>query len=93
MAAKEQISVSVTPALARYVRGQVSSGLYADASDLFREAVQALQQRSAAPSRTELEDVTLNPKEQAAARLAVRRGLEDIRRGRYRALDEAGLRR
>lgn len=86
----EQMYVSVTAALARYVRGRVKTGLNGDASEVICEALKALKRQEELQQQS-TGDLVLTPKEEAAAHLAVRAGLDDIRQGRYRVLDANGL--
>jgi putative addiction module CopG family antidote len=82
----EQLNVTVTPALARYVRAKIKSGRFVDTSEVLREALRALQREEESQP-----EIVLTPEEEAAARLGVLRGLDDIRHGRYRVLDANGL--
>ena len=45
------MNVSLTPALEKYVRRKVASGLYNNASEVVREALRLLLEREQAPSR------------------------------------------
>ena len=48
----EQMNVSVTAALARYVRGRVKTGLNGDASEVICEALKALQRQEESQRRS-----------------------------------------
>src|SRR5438105_4255848 len=84
----EQMNVSLSPQMARYIRKQVKSGSYTNISEVVRTAIRQMQEDEAREVRTaqsradailnELTDV-----ERLATRKAVRAGLESFQRGDY----------
>lgn len=78
----EQISVSLSPQLAKFVRGKVKAGLYPNVSELVREAIQRLQIEEAQSAP---------PPAAASGREGVLQGVHDLESGRYREFTEEGL--
>jgi antitoxin ParD1/3/4 len=71
------MNVSLTPELEKIVAERVSSGRYASASEVIREALRLLEERD-----------QLNQ-----LRQEVRLGLEQLEQGRHRPFDEQALKR
>jgi len=71
------MNVSLTPELEKIVAERVSSGRYASASEVIREALRLLEERD-----------QLNQ-----LRKEVRLGLEQLDQGRHRPFDEQALKR
>lgn len=74
------MNVSLTPKLERLVRKHVASGRYGSASEVIRESLRLLESRDR-DVRAQLNRLKSD----------VARGLDDLRRGRYVDLDDAGL--
>jgi putative addiction module CopG family antidote len=84
----EQMNVSLSPQMARYVRKQVKSGSYTNISEVVRTAIRRLQEDEAREARTAQSraDVIINEltdAERIAARRAVQAGLDSFKRGDY----------
>jgi len=77
MATRKTLTVSLTPALERFVTSRVSSGKFVSASEVVREGLRLLEEREA---RREAELARL--------RGEVRVGLEQARAGRLVDADE-----
>jgi antitoxin ParD1/3/4 len=78
----EQMNISLSPQMARFIRARVKNGDYTNASEVVRDAVRRLQEAEASrKQRANLE------------RSRIRQGIRDIEEGRYEDYDEAGLAR
>lgn len=92
----EQMNVSLPPRMARFIRRKVKAGEYTNASEVVREAVRHMQEAEAAkkdqpaPRSTDLTP-PLTIEERESVRNSVQRGVKDFEEGRYRDLDEPGL--
>ena len=94
----EQMNVSLTGELARFVRSKVRTGLYNNASEFMRELIRDRKDREERRKRVEksIEDglssgslahVDLADSEDDATIAAVRAGLQSVEQGRYVAID------
>jgi len=91
----EQMNVSLSPQMARYIRGKVKKGEYTNASEVVRDAVRRLQAAEAAGrERALLSDFEthLSESEREGIRRGVQRGIADIEAGRFEEYDVDGLR-
>ena len=89
----EQMNVSITTQLARYVRGKVQGGRYTNASEVVREALRLLQKREALDeARIRGWDLdNLSPEEIEGHARLVGQGERAISNGEYQEYDEPGL--
>lgn len=82
----EQLIISLSPKLARFIRAKVKSGKYANASEVVVDAVRKMQaaEDAATPQLVgaELEEV----------RRLVQEGVAQLESGEYEAFDAEGLR-
>jgi putative addiction module CopG family antidote len=93
--AVEQMNISLSPQMARFIRGKVKNGEYTNMSEVVRDAVRRLQEDEAIKSaRTRLTDFEagLTKREREGIRRGVRQGIKDIEEGRYQEYDADGLR-
>jgi putative addiction module CopG family antidote len=67
------MSMTLSPELEELVRAEVETGLYRDADDVMRRALQSLRGDPVA--------------REAALKAAIRRGLEDLEAGRYTVIN------
>jgi len=91
----EQINISLSPQMVRFIRDKVNGGQYADASDLVRDAVRRLQADEAARTEWALLagfEAGLPESSREAIRLGVQLGIADIESGRFEEFDAEGLR-
>ena len=90
----EQMNISLSPKMARFIRGKVKDGQYTNASEVVRDAVRHMQEAEAARTERALLadfEMRLPEREQEDIRRSVQRGIEDIEAGRFRDFDDAGL--
>jgi antitoxin ParD1/3/4 len=91
----EQMNISLSPRMARFIRGKVKGGRYTNISEVVRDAIRHMQEADAArTSRTRMEDFEagLTQGQRAGIRRGVRQGILDIEAGRYDVYDADGLR-
>jgi putative addiction module CopG family antidote len=91
----EQMNISLSPQMARFIRGKVKNGDYTNASEVVRDAVRRLQAEEAAKNnRASLADFEahLPQSERDDIRRSVQRGIKDIEAGRFEEYDADGLR-
>jgi antitoxin ParD1/3/4 len=91
----EQMNISLSPQMARFIRSKVKKGDYTNASEVVRDAVRRLQADEAAKNdRALLADFEahLPQSERDDIRRSVRRGIKDIEAGRSDEYDAEGLR-
>ena len=91
----EQMNISLSPQMARFIRGKVKKGEYTNMSEVVRDAIRRLQEDEAVKSaRTRLTDFEagLTRSEREGIRRGVRQGIKDIDEGRYQECDADGLR-
>jgi putative addiction module CopG family antidote len=81
----EQLRVSLTPALARYVRRNVKAGLYNDESEVLRDALRRLIRAG--------DSQAANEPDPAEHRRLVADGVAAVERGQYTDYDQDGLKR
>jgi antitoxin ParD1/3/4 len=84
----DQMNISITPRLAGYVRTQVKSGRYNNASEVVRDAIRRMQEEEAAMLRlaapaAEAILADLTAVEIGLIRDKVLAGIESIEAGRY----------
>lgn len=90
----EQMNISLSPQMARFIRGKVKKGQYSNISEVVRDAVRRMQEVEAQRERAwwaEFES-GLSQGQREGIRHAVRQGIEDIEQGRYKDYDGEGLR-
>lgn len=91
----EQMNISLSPQMARFIRDKVKKGEYTNSSEVVRDAVRRMQEEEALKrERTLLSDFEsrLTKAERDGIRRGVRRGTQDIAMGRYEDYDADGLR-
>jgi putative addiction module CopG family antidote len=91
----EQMNISLSPQMARFIRGKVKNGEYTNMSEVVRDAVRRMQEVEATKSaRTWLADFesSLTKGERESIRRGVRQGTKDIEEGRYEEYNADGLR-
>jgi putative addiction module CopG family antidote len=91
----EQMNISLSPQMARFIRGKVKNGEYTNMSEVVRDAVRRMQAVEATKSaRTWLADFesSLTKGERESIRRGVRQGIKDVDEGRYEEYDADGLR-
>lgn len=95
----DQMNISITPKLAGYVRTQVKSGRYNNASEVVRDAIRRMQKEEAATLRlatpaAEAILSDLNAAEVGLIRRKVLAGMQSMEAGRYIECDgEEGIRK
>jgi putative addiction module CopG family antidote len=91
----EQMNILLPPRMARFIRGKVRTGAYANASEVVRKAVRHMedaeavvrgQESNALPSK-------LTAVERKGIQRKVLQGVKDLREGRYQEFDDEGLKR
>jgi putative addiction module CopG family antidote len=90
----EQMNISLSPQMARFIRGKVKKGEYTNASEVVRDAVRHLQAAETAKSeRAMLADFEahLSESEREDISRSVQRGIEDIEAGRFEEHDADSL--
>jgi len=89
------MNISITPQLARYVRGKVRGGRYTNASEVVREALRLMLKQEAldaAGMRAE-SPYGVSPEDLEEHRRLVAEGERALDRGEYTEYDEANLRK
>lgn len=91
----EQMNISLSPQMARFIRGKVKKGDYTNASEVVRDAVRHMQEAELFKKRqvalTNFAE-NLTEDEQSGIRNGVQEGMQDIDAGRYQEYDAEGLR-
>ena len=90
----EQMNISLSPQMARFVRSKVRGGAYTNASEVVRDAIRRMQyDESIEAERARLAgfEASLSEPERASIRRSVRQGIRDIESDRYEELDDQGL--
>jgi len=91
----QQMNISLSPQMARFIRGKVKKGEYTNISEVVRDAVRHLQEAEAAKTEAKwlahFEDF-LSKSAREGIRQRVRQGLKDMEGGRYEEFDATGLR-
>jgi putative addiction module CopG family antidote len=91
----EQMNISLSPQMARFIRGKVKKGEYTNMSEVVRDAVRRLQEdeyvKSAQRRPTDFE-AGPTKSEREGIRRGVRQGIKDIEEGHYQEYDAGGLR-
>jgi antitoxin ParD1/3/4 len=91
----EQMNITLSPQMAKFIRGKVKKGEYTDVSEVVRDAVRRMQEAEAAKKdRAWLTDfeASLTKAEREGIRRGVRQGISDIEEGRYEEHDADALR-
>lgn len=90
----EQMNVSLSPQMARFIRAKVKKGEYTNASEVVRDAVRRMQEAEAAKNDQSLIEFEsrLTKGERESIRRGVQQGIRDIEEGRYEEFDADGLR-
>jgi len=91
----EQMNISLSPRMARFIRGKVKGGHYTNISEVVRDAIRHMQEADAARSgaaRLADFEAGLTSSQRAGIRRGVRQGMLDIEAGRYDLYDADGLR-
>jgi len=93
--AAEQLKISVSPRMAQFIRENVKSGGYTDASEVVADAVRRMRETEAAKKGevflTSFE-ASRSEDERASIRRGMSRGMQDIEEGLYQSYDADGLR-
>ena len=91
----QQMNITLSPQMARFIRSKVARGEYTNSSEVVRDALRRMQEIEASrEDRDWLNDFERNlprPLREGIKR-RVDRGISDIERGRYEEFDAAGLR-
>jgi len=89
----EQMNISLSPQMARFIRGKVKKGEYSNISEVVRDAVRRMQEREQQKERPWWVDfeLGLSPSQREDIRRSVAQGIEDIQESRYEEYDEKGL--
>lgn len=90
----EQMNISLSLQMARFIRGKVKSGEYTNASEVVRDAVRRMQEAEATRQErwfAEFE-TRLTKSQRNSIRKGVGEGIKDVEQGRYDDYDAAGLR-
>jgi putative addiction module CopG family antidote len=90
----EQMNISLSPQMARFIRGKVKKGQYSNISEVVRDAVRHMQEVESQKERASWAEFEsgLSPTQREGIRSAVARGIEDMEKGRFKDYDEDGLR-
>jgi putative addiction module CopG family antidote len=91
----EQMNISLSPQMARFIRSKVKSGDYTNASEVVRDAVRRLRADEMAKNHRALLadfEAHLPRAERDDVRRSVQRGIRDIEAGRFEERDANGLR-
>ncbi|MBZ5609607.1 MAG: type II toxin-antitoxin system ParD family antitoxin [Acidobacteriia bacterium] len=81
----EQMNISLSPQMARFIRSRVKKGAYTNVSEVVRDAVRRMQEAEAfKKERAMFAD---------SERSRVRQGIRDIEAGRFEDYDRHGLTR
>ena len=91
----EQMNISLSPQMAKFIRAKVRNGAYASASEVVRDAIRRMQDDdSMRAERARLAgfEASLPAPEREGIRRGVRQGIRDVELGRYEEYDPEGLR-
>lgn len=97
--AVEQMNISLSPRMARFIRGKVRAGGYTNISEVVRAAVRRMQEeesREASLARSAVDEILdqLTASDRSSVRDRVRAGFSAIERGEYTGyIGREGLRR
>lgn len=89
------MNVSLSPQMARFIRGKVKDGEYTNVSEVVRDAIRRMQEMDTARlERAQLAELeaSLSPRQKSGIKRSIRKGLQDIEGGRHEDYDAAGLR-
>ena len=86
--AVEQMNVSLSPKMAKFIRGKVKGGSYTNISEVVRTAVRRMQEEERSTARTARQAADdllaqLSAEELALAKRRAREGFAAIERGEY----------
>lgn len=91
----EQMNISLSPQMARFIRGRVKKGDYTNVSEVVRDAVRRMQEEEAIRKEhaflADLESA-MTKSERRGIRSRVRQGIQDIAAGEFEEYDADGLR-
>jgi putative addiction module CopG family antidote len=84
----EQIKISLSPQIARFIRGKVKAGGYTDASEVVRTAVRRMQEEELREAKTAGSAVDrileeLSTAEKNSSQQRARKGLASLDRGEF----------
>ncbi len=91
----EQMNISVSSQMARFVRDKVKNGQYTNASEVVRDALRRMQQEETTNSPEMLLagiESQLTKADREKIQRGITQGIKDIEQGRYQEYDEDGLR-
>ncbi len=90
----EQMNISLSPQMARFIRDRVKKGDYTNVSEVVRDAVRHMQEVEAVKrQRALLVDLEsgMTRNERIGVRYRVRQGIQDIDAGRYEEYEADAL--
>jgi antitoxin ParD1/3/4 len=89
----EQMNISLSPQMARFIRNKVKSGEYTNASEVVRHAVRRMQEAETARRERTLAEFEshLTESQREEIRLGIEEGIRDIENGCYEEYDARGL--
>ena len=90
----EQMNISLSPQMARFIRGKVKNGEYTNMSEVVRDAVRRMQESEVKNNtRTWLTDFesSLTKDERESIRRGMLQGIKDIEEGRYEVRVVTGI--
>lgn len=90
----EQMNISLSPQMARFIRNKVKSGEYTNASEVVRQAVRRMQEAESARREWRLDEFEshLTESQRDEIRRGIEEGIKDIENGRYEDYGARGLR-
>lgn len=91
----EQMNISLSPQMARFIRSKVKKGEYTNASEVVRDGVRRLQQAEASQRERSLlagYEGGLTKLERQSIAHGVKQGIRDMEEGHYEGYDADGLR-
>ena len=91
----EQMNISLSPQMARFIRGKVKKGDYTNISEVVRDAIRRMQETELARKEgawLASFEATLSEGERESVRRGVRHGIRDLEEGCYDEHDADGLR-
>lgn len=90
----EQMNISLSPQMARFIREKVKKGDYTNISEVVRDAVRRMQEEETRRKDRALLsgfESRLSETERDSIRRGVQQGLQDIEEGRFKEYDADGL--
>jgi antitoxin ParD1/3/4 len=91
----EQMNISISPQMARFIRDKVKKGEYTNISEVVRDAVRRMQEEEAVRKERELLsdfESRLSKAGRESIRRGIKQGIKDVEEGRYEEFDNDGLR-